>query len=178
MHYPPSGGGTGDKMTQKRLLSTLACLMFGSAAIAGENLENRLKANLNGFQEVPARLSNGTGTFTATLNATSLTFSFSFSNLSSSATGAFIYFGQRGVVPTTGAFVIICGQSPKPVCPAGGSTLAGTITGADVFGGIQGITTGSFADLVRILRSGNAYVNVLTTGVPQGEIRGQISLQD
>jgi CHRD domain-containing protein len=39
----------------------------------------------------------------------------------------------------------------------------------------QGLTAGSFADLVRILRSGDAYVNVHTTNFPGGEIRAQIS---
>ena len=35
-----------------------------------------------------------------------------------------------------------------------------------------------FGELVRALRAGAAYANVHTTGVPGGEIRGQISDDD
>jgi hypothetical protein len=38
----------------------------------------------------------------------------------------------------------------------------------------QGITAMSFSDLLRVLKSGDAYVNVHTTNHPGGEIRGQV----
>jgi hypothetical protein len=133
-----------------------------------------LAARLTGFQQVPSILTDGTGSFSATLGSSSLTFTLKYSGLSGPATGAHIHFGQRGV---NGAiFVFFCG-GPKPACPAGTSgTLTGTITAADVVGvPAQGITAGSFADLVRILRSGDAYVNVHTANFPAGEIRAQLS---
>src|SRR5437667_2610642 len=49
-----------------------------------------------------------------------------------------------------------------------------TITAADVLAvPEQGITGGDFSDLLRILKSGNAYVNVHTVNHLGGEIRGQ-----
>jgi CHRD domain-containing protein len=167
-------------MTQTKLLivgTTIACLVIGSARIAGADSDTSLRARLTGFQQAPAILSNGTGVFTASVSSSSLTYSLTFSNLSSSAAAAHIHFGQRGL---NGAVVVFfCGGGGKPACPAGGGTVTGTVTAADVLGvPAQGVTAGSFADLLRILRSGDAYVNVHTTNFPGGEIRGQISQED
>ena len=161
----------------KRLssVSIWACLAIGIAGNAVADSEDTLTGRLTGFQQVPSLLSTGTGTFSATLGASSLTFTLKYSNLSGSPIGAHIHFAQRGV---NGAiFVFFCGGGGKPACPAGTSgTLTGTIIGADVVGvPAQGVTAGSFADLVRILRSGDAYVNVHTVNFPAGEIRAQIS---
>ncbi len=155
------------------LVSIWACLAIGSNAVADSDSEANLVGRLTGFQQVPSILTDGTGTFNATLGASSLTFTLKYSGLTGSATGAHIHFGQRGV---NGAiFVFFCG-GPKPACPAGTSgTLTGTITAADVVGvPAQGVTAGSFADLVRILQSGDAYVNVHTAAFPAGEIRSQL----
>jgi CHRD domain-containing protein len=156
------------------MVGILACLVIGYAGNTAAESDDALTGRLTGFQQVPSILSDGTGTFRATLGDSSLTFTLNYSNLSGSAIGAHIHFGQRGV---NGAiFVFFCGGGGKPACPAGTSgTLTGTVTGADVVGvPAQGITAGSFADLVRILRSGDAYVNVHTANFPGGEIRAQI----
>ena len=51
------------------------------------------------------------------------------------------------------------------------------ITAASVIGPAgQGISAGEFAELIRAIRSGNAYVNVHTMTFPAGEIRGQLSV--
>jgi len=158
------------------MLSIFACLTIGSVGKAAEDSDDHaLTGRLTGFQQVPSILTTGTGTFHATLGASSLTFTLSYSNLSGSATGAHIHFAQRGV--NGGIFVFFCGGGGKPACPAGTSgTLTGTVTGADVVAvPAQGISAGSFADLVRILRSGDAYVNVHTANFPGGEIRAQVS---
>jgi hypothetical protein len=132
---------------------------------------------LTGFQEVSPILSDGTGVFTASVNSTSLTYTLTFSGLSSAATASHIHFGQKGV--SGNVFVFLCGGGGKPMCPAGGGTVNGTITGLDVLGvPPQGVTAGSFADLLRILRSGEAYVNVHSANHQGGEIRGQISSED
>jgi len=51
-----------------------------------------------------------------------------------------------------------------------------TITGADIvtITPDQGVAAGDFAGAVRILQSGDAYVNVHTIRFPAGEIRGQV----
>lgn len=155
------------------VVSVTACLVLASAGMAAED---HVRARLTGFQEAPSILSDGTGVFTASVGSSSLTYSLTFSDLSSSATGAHIHFGEPGV---NGAIVVfICG-GPKPACPTGGATLTGTITGADVLAvPAQGVTGGSFDDLLRILGSGDSYVDVHTTNFPAGEIRGQIPRVD
>src|SRR6266481_6054511 len=161
---------TEQTMTMRRLLTILACLAAGT--VAGHS-QTTVNITLTGFQQVPAILSPGTGTFTATLTSTLPTFTLTYSNLSSSATEAHIHFGQRGV---NGAVVVwFCGGGGKPACPAANGTVTGTVTGADVIAvPAQGVRAGNFADLERIVLSGNAYVNVHTTNFPDGEIRGQI----
>jgi len=150
----------------------LACL--AAATVPGHS-QNTVNINLTGFQEVPPILSPGTGTFTATLTGTSPTFTLTYSNLSSPVTLAHIHFGQPGV---SGAVVVFfCGGGGKPACPAGNGTVTGTVTAADVIAvPAQGVRAGNFLDLERIVLSGNGYVNVHTTNHPDGEIRGQIRI--
>ena len=55
-------------------------------------------AKLSGFQEVPPRLSNGTGRFRAVINDdNTISFSLSYSGLSGPATASHVHFGQAGV---------------------------------------------------------------------------------
>lgn len=161
------------------MLVLTVLMMIGSSVVAKEQDPHlRINTRMVGFQETPSILSEGTGTFRATLDpgGSSISFTETFSNLSSDVTASHIHFGQSGVAGAV--FVFFCGGGGKPACPPGGGTLTGTITGADVLGvPAQGITAGSFGDLLRILRSGDAYVNVHTTNHPGGEIRGQLKAQ-
>ena len=52
-----------------------------------------------------------------------------------------------------------------------GMLAEGVITDKDLLGDLQGKT---LADLVQVMRSGEAYVNVYTDAFADGEIRGQI----
>src|SRR5262245_49561100 len=138
-------------------------LIAGVSALADDDDGTKFRAKLTGLQEVPAILTSGTGTFTATLDpgGASISFTLTFSGLSSSAGASHIHFAQPGV--SGAVFVFFCGGGGKPACPAGGGTITGTITGADVVGvPAQGITAGSFSDLLRILKAGDGYVNVHT----------------
>ena len=161
-----------------------ALLAFGAlCANADENDNGQFRTKLTGFQEVPPKLTDGHGTFTSTLNpdGTSLSFTLTYTGLTGPATMSHIHFGQPGV---NGAiFVFFCGGGGKPACPSGAgaltATVTGTITAADVLSvPAQGITSGSFSDLLRILQSGDAYVNVHTPTFPGGEIRGQLKGDD
>ncbi|HZB30841.1 MAG TPA: CHRD domain-containing protein [Streptosporangiaceae bacterium] len=53
-------------------------------------------------------------------------------------------------------------------------TVSGTIAPGDVLGpSAQGIAAGEFAELVKAIRAGFAYVNVHSTLYPVGELRAQ-----
>ena len=56
-------------------------------------------------------------------------------------------------------------------------TIEGDITAANVVGpNGQGIEPGSFAEILRAMRAGDAYANIHTSPRwPGGEIRGQIN---
>jgi CHRD domain len=137
------------------------------------NAGKSVKAKLDGFQQVPSLLTNGSGTFTATISQSSISYTLTYSGLSSQVTVAHIHFAQPGV--NGGVIAFLCGGGGKAACPASG-TVSGTITATDIIGPAdQGIAAGDFAGAVRAIQSGNTYVNVHSTTYPMGEIRGQIT---
>lgn len=147
----------------------------GRASAADVAASHVFRANLTGFEEVPPRLTNGTGTFFARLVAggNALEYTLTFSGLTAPATAAHLHFGQRGV--NGEIFAFLCGGDNKPACPGQAGTVRGTIVPSDILGiPTQGLAAGDFAGALRILRAGLAYVNVHTTTFPAGEIRGQV----
>jgi len=154
-------------------------LLLGAHADATE-----FSAKLVGFEEVPAIFSKGAGTLDLNLNrkARTITFKLTFSGLSAPATQSHIHFGKRHVAGSITVFFctnLNNGPAGTQACPAGGGTVTGTITGANV-GGIaaQGLPADDFDALVALLDSDTAYANVHTTNFPAGEIRGQIHRGD
>lgn len=138
-----------------------------------DTVGKKLKAKLDGFQQVPSLLTNGTGTFSATINSNSISYTLTYSGLSSTTTVAHIHFGQTGV--NGGVIAFLCGGGGKPACPTSG-TVTGTITAANIIGPAdQGIALKDFAGALRAIESGNTYVNVHSKTYPMGEIRGQIT---
>jgi hypothetical protein len=133
---------------------------------------------LTGYQETaPATVSSvATGEFVAEIDeeTETITYVLTYSGIEGGVTTqAHIHFGARGTSGGVSAF--LCAGS-KPPCPAVEGTVTGVITAADIVGpATQGIEPGSFAELVRAIRSGVTYVNVHSTRWPSGEIRGQIN---
>jgi len=166
-----------------RLLAALAAIGLSVTVATADEGATTFTTNMSGFQETPPILTNGSGTFHLTLQGTSATYTESFSNLTSPVLVSHIHFAQRGV--PGGVFVFLCSNvgTPAgitaPACPAGGGTVKGTITAASIVGvPTQNIPAGDFQALVRILRSGDAYVNVHTVNFKGGEIRGQVHFGD
>ena len=90
-----------------------------------------------------------------------------------SVTQAHIHFGQENV---NGAIIApLCGPGSKvPTCPQNG-VLTGTITPADILViSTQNIGTDDYDKFERALFAGKTYVNIHTTRVSTGELRGQI----
>jgi hypothetical protein len=174
---------------QRHHLSCLAAALAlcGGAALANDD-DNGLSARLTSYQEVPSLSTQGTGRFTARVDAgnQSITYQLTFGGLSTPATQSHIHFGQKSV--SGGIVVFLCtnlGNGPvgTQACPAGGGTITGTITAANVANGpnpteVQGIAPGEFAELLQAIRTGVTYANVHTTKFPAGEIRGQIKFDN
>lgn len=153
-----------------RWLVPLALTLAAPAALA-----ERVHARLDGSQEVPATMSEGEGEFRAFVkeSAQTIEYRLSYEDLDGEATFSHIHIGQPGANGGVSAF--LCGGGGKPACPPAGGTVRGTITPEDVVGPAgQRVLAGDFERLVRAIRKGLAYVNVHTTLVPGGEIRGAI----
>jgi len=110
---------------------------------------------MKGSQEVPSNASPGTGTAQITLNTTTggVSVTGSYSGMLSNVTAAHIH----------------------GLAAAGAN--AGVIVGLTTSGGTTGTISGSgtlTAGQVTGMQNGLTYVNVHTTGLPGGEIRGQI----
>ena len=164
------------------LVAIVALVTFSGTSANEGTL--KLRASLNGFQEVPPKLTDGSGMFTATINGGTLTYTLTYSNLSSPVLQAHLHFGQKAV--SGGIFIWLCQTatnpsptSTTPTCPAAGGTVSGTVTATDVqkISG-QTLRGGNFNDAIAIIRSGEAYANVHTTNFPGGEIRGQVSVHE
>jgi hypothetical protein len=140
----------------------------------------RFHAELNGFQETPSVSTTGFGEFNAKLvNDTTLHYVFTYEDLEGgNSLFAHVHFGTRFFAG--GVSFFLCGGSTKPTpCPNGSGTVEGDIVAADVIGpNGQGIEPGSFAEILRAMRAGDAYANIHTTRWPAGEIRGQINDRD
>jgi hypothetical protein len=172
-------------MLRPTLISAAAAasMAVGSAISAHEHVE-RFHAVLSGFNEVPALISEGTGTLDLTLdtNAKTLTYRLTFASFPTAVLQSHIHLGKVHVAG--GVMVFFCtnlgnGPAGTPACPAGGGTVTGTITAADVVAvPAQNVTPGDFDEIVDALESHTTYVNVHTTAFPAGEIRGEIQHED
>lgn len=126
----------------------------------------RFRATLSGSQEVPAIKTGATGKLRIIVYEKELSFELNVKGIKNPA-GAHIHKGKKGEngPPVAGLF----GGSKEG--NFSGILAEGTITDKSLLGELQGKKV---ADLVRLLKTGNAYVNVQTGTFPDGEIRGQI----
>lgn len=135
--------------------------------------DQKVKARLGPFGEVPAVSSTGSGEFTATVGDDTIEYELTYAGLEgTTVVAAHIHLGQKDVNGGVSAF--LCGGGDKPPCPLEG-TVRGTIDADDVIGPVgQGIAAGELAELIAAIRAGQTYANVHTNKHPGGEIRGQI----
>ena len=166
----------------KRLALVLVAVLaltaaVGTAVVMGDD-NNEFEASLSGFREAPAVSSpTGRGSFRAVLGGTgaepTIRYRLNYSGLGSAAQAAHIHLGQPNVSGGVSAF--LCGGGDKPACPPAGGTVTGVIDRADVIGPPgQGITAGEIEELIRAMRAEVTYVNVHTSLIGSGEVRGNI----
>jgi hypothetical protein len=155
-----------------------AAVVVSSAALAIGG--KQLRGTLTGYEEVPAVSTAAGGSFQATVTPTEdgLSYKLSYSGLEGDVTQAHIHFGQTNVAGGIATF--LCsnlgnGPAGTQACPPPPATITGTVHAADIIGpGVQGIGPGELSELMRAIRTGNAYANVHSTKFPSGEIRSQL----
>src|SRR5258708_9648491 len=167
-----------------RFVALVAVLGLTIVATSADEGTLSLRAKLTGFQESPPKLSPSTGTFEATVIGSTLSYTLTYTKLSSPAFMAHIHLAQPAV--NGGIFLWLCGSAAAPgpagtpTCPPDGGTVSRSgVTAADIQGiSGQNLTAGDFAGVLRIISAGEAYVNVHTTAIPGGEIRGLVRSWD
>lgn len=155
-------------MIRFRLLALMAVLL--SIGLVGPaHAVTTYTAQLSGANEVPAVDTRARGATILQLNAdgTELKYRLIASNIDD-VRMAHIHVGAAGVNGPVVAWL----YGPSAESGAQNGVLAtGTITAEDLVGPLAGR---SLDDLVALLESGDAYVNVHTVAYPGGEIRGQV----
>jgi hypothetical protein len=166
-------------------LGVASLVAIGTPARADDG--DTVVTRLVGYQETPQTISsNGSGLFEATISedGTSIQYKLSYTVLSSTVLQSHIHFGAPAT--TGGIALFLCtnlGNAPATVptpqaCPAAPATITGTLTAANVIAlPGQGVDSGAagFAEMLRAIRAGVAYVNVHTMLHPSGEIRSRLS---
>ena len=166
-------------------VASLAALLAPAAVFA-----DTIAVHLVGYNETPATINSaGSANFVAKISddGTSIEYEISYGGLSSTVLQSHIHFGEPA---TSGGIVLfLCtnlGNAPAtvpipPACPAQPAAVSGTLTAANVIAlPGQGIDSGAagFAEMLKAIRSGAAYVNVHTMLHPSGEIRARLSGDD
>lgn len=179
---------------KRRTLSALAAgilaTMLGASSLMahdddddrGRDHDGRFvaRAELIGFQEVPALSTTAHGRFRAVVDtqANTITFKLTYDALEGTVQQAHVHFGQKSV--NGGVSFFLCsnlGNGPPgtQACPAPPAEVTGVIDASLVVGPAgQGIEAGAFAEIVAAIKDGTAYANVHSTKWPGGEIRGQL----
>lgn len=130
----------------------LSAMTFSITAAA----QQKFSVYVNGRQEVPANNSTGSGTCFVTINApeTQITVTCNYRNLSSNVVGAHIH--ENGPVGSNGPILFNFNYT-------GGAT-----------GTIGPLTFSTTPAQIAAMRENKWYVNIHTTNLPNGEIRGQV----
>ena len=171
-------------------LAALALATLGGSLMAhddddrdrGHDRDGRfvVRADLEGFQEVPAISTVASGHFRAVIDtkANTITWKLNYDGLEGAVQQSHVHFGQLSV--NGGVSFFLCsnlgnGPAGTQACPVGPAELTGVITPDLVVGPTgTGIEPGAMAEIVAAIRNGTSYANVHSAKWPGGEIRGQL----
>lgn len=148
------------------LMVLLAAIFTASFGLAGEK---SFKAKLTGKEEIPAvnTKAKGEAEFKLDKESMELRYELKVKDIEN-VTAAHIHKGKMG---KSGPPVANLFTGPKKVGKFSGDLAEGRIVAGDLTSDLQGKTVN---DLINLIKSGDAYVNVHTEKYPNGEIRGQI----
>jgi hypothetical protein len=187
-----------DSRTGVRWVIGVGFLMMVVGLAAADKDRNTISTRLSGLEETTATIQTpASGEFKAVISedGTSIKYEETWRNLSSTVTQSHIHFGRPGLsgqivlylctnlaFPPAPPAVVTTPPQPTPQgCPlTSPATITGVLTAADVFAsaepGGQGIDGGAegFAEMVKAIKTGSAYVNVHSVDHPSGEIRGRL----
>ncbi|HMC01195.1 MAG TPA: CHRD domain-containing protein [Flavobacteriaceae bacterium] len=130
----------------------------------------KFNASLKGSNEVPANDSKAVGEIIVSINKdeTSIHYKLIVANIENVLASHF-HVAPSGANGGVVAF-LYANPNPQPSGPAKGVLAEGDITSEDVINAFAG----DLNALISAIREGNIYVNVHTTAIPSGEIRGQL----
>ncbi len=138
----------------------------GSTGTTGPTEVEVFKATLVGTGEVPSNASTGTGTAIVTVSGGLISFRVDVGNIQN------VILSHIHGPATTSA------NAPVRVnfyVPPSGTTPLNFTTTTTLASGVAPLPIGISQDsMVTLIRNGNAYVNVHTSQLPAGEIRGQL----
>jgi hypothetical protein len=164
--------------TSRFTLIVVASLLVAASAWADNGRgRNSGRASLNGYEEVPAISTTGSGEFRLRIENNAITFELTYEDLEgATTTAAHVHLGQKSV--NGGVIFFICGGGGRPACTPTNGSFSGTVVATDIIGpaaqGIDPAEADRFEEVVRAIRAGATYINVHTDKHPGGEIRGQI----
>lgn len=171
----------------KHLLVVLAAtLLTMFVAPMAADQEEEIRVHLVGYQETPLTINTaGSADLKAKIRSggTAIDYELTYRDLSSAVTQSHIHFGRPAI---SGMIVLfLCTNlappagvpTPQPCPETNPATITGTLTKDNVIARpAQGIDPGAagFAEMLRAIRAGAAYVNVHTTTYPSGEVRARL----
>ncbi len=145
--------------------------LIGSSIFAAfpQTQPKHFDAKLTGKDEVPPKHTKATGmaSFQAT-GTNSLSYNVNVKDIQK-VTQAHIHQGKAG---QNGPVVVTLFKTNAPSAMTNGLLTKGTIKSTNLEGPLAGK---QIKDLISMIKSGDAYVNVHTQANPKGEIRGQLS---
>lgn len=165
----------------------LAVMVAPLAANDRDNDDRVVRTRLVGYSETPLTINTAaSGEFRATISedGTAIHYEETWRDLSSGVLQSHIHFGRPAI--TGGIVLFLCTNltppanvpTPQPCPTTNPATITGTLTAADVIASTngQGIDSGAagFAEILKAIRAGAAYVNVHTASHTGGEIRGRL----
>lgn len=165
----------------KLYIPTLILLVLALVpADADANGRRHMRADLEGFQEVPAISTAAAGEFEAVLShdGEEIEYELSYEDLEGAVAQSHLHLGQHSV--NGGISIFLCtnlgnGPAGTQECPEPPAEITGTLTAADVIGPTgQGVGPEEWEEILRAIRRGVVYVNVHSSLHPGGEIRGQL----
>ena len=146
-----------------------------TTTIFAQQNPNNFSAILSGSNEVPPVTTTGSGIAIFQLSAVGhqliINYQLNLINMSG-VTGAHIHNRKQGENGPVVAGLFNPSMSGPATGAINGQLKAATLTSSDLTGPLAGK---QITDLVDMIRSGGAYVNIHTTQNQNGEVRGQIS---